>query len=124
MQLKSPGIVHPGSTLRKWFVGVLMLATSVYANGPFMDFPGSYHISSAPIIDPKRNFTSQYPRYLAIKGQVAEQIYNQLESEPMLSECGVNHYTKSVGHFECSFYPSNGDFSVNLKRKEWQRRIK
>ena len=88
----------------------------------YADYAGKFRIASAPVHDPKQPLPDKTHAYLSIKGVAAKTIYDELQGNPVWSECGSDHFEKRAGHLRCSHFPSSQeyscDFSVNLKTGE------
>lgn len=104
--------------MRKIILLPFLCAFSALADSPSKEFSGSYHLSRAPIADSPENLQPNTHLYLSFKGQPAQEMYDLMEGDPRFTECGLNHYVKSAGKMECSFYPTKKeyscDFSINI----------
>jgi len=112
--------IFQGENMRKLsLLVILFISFFAYSDNPFQPLVGNFHISSAPIADPKAPLPNKTHLYLSISGEVAQEIYTSLNGEPKLNKCDVNHYQKSAGNFICSYYPTDDkyscDFSVNIQ---------
>jgi hypothetical protein len=108
-----------GKIMRKLILAGIFFSTLAFAGSPFKNFSGLYHVSSAPIHDPREALPKNTHLYLSLKGQPAQETYNLMEGEPKFTQCGVDHYYKNSHNFQCSYYSSKEeyscDFSVNIK---------
>ena len=105
--------------MKKLFLLTLAITSNSFAESPWKEFSGLYHIDKAPIYDPKEPLEERTHLYLALQGDPAEELYNQIEGEPILSKCGIDHLYKSVGNIRCLYYQSQTkyscEFSINIK---------
>lgn len=105
--------------MRKSLLILFVLAPSVFADSPWKDLSGAYHIDSAPIMEPKEPLKENTHLYLAIQGEPAKEMYNTIQAEPKFSKCGTDHFYKTSGNISCQYYKSveeySCDFSINIK---------
>ncbi len=104
--------------MRKLLLVFFIASTSCFAESPWKEFTGSYHISDAPFLDSETPIKEKTNIYLAIAGEPAKEMYNLIKGEPKFSECGENHYYKTTGNVQCFHYNKSAryscEFSINL----------
>lgn len=95
----------------KFIVILLLISSPALADGPWIEFEGSYTIGGKTLHDsPSYEKDNTHVRF-TIHGDAAKRIYLMIEGSPMEDLCGIDHLTKVSGNIKCDYFDINEQYA-------------
>jgi len=108
--------------MRVFLVFFLFFSIACFADDPFKELNGQFHISGKSVNDAPRNESKDTHMYIRLNGEAAKKMYKMIKSEPIINRCAVNHLSKFSGNIQCDYFEKTEkyscQFSVDVKNSK------
>ena len=86
---------------------ILMIAVAARGEGPWVAFEGDFAVGGKTLFDPPTEEPKDTHIRFRIHGDAAREMYNLMDVEPVLDQCGPDHLTKVSGNIKCDYFEQN-----------------
>ena len=104
------------------FVIALLIGSVALAGSPWIDFEGDYVIGGKTLFDPPPSEPRTTHIRFRIFGSAAKEMYDLIDVDPILDQCGPDHLTKLSGNIKCDYFDEDQSyacyFGVGLRDNE------